>query len=734
MIVVTTGGKNKMRYSPVFIISLLSLLIIIPMFPGNLYTGSNTTVPLYSRVKEKSDYSVDVMLNLVDVIVLDEDGNHITDLTREDFELYQSGERKQIHSLNLVNHLAKIQKKESKKKKPQELKVRGARNFAFVVTNLPRYEKQKNEIIEGMIDFVEKDLGVNDKVALYNINQFRIEEILPFTDNRTKILKVMKEYKESGAYKRNTLYIDKDLLTYRDRQTDSEYRFGTLKGHAHDAADIMRANYRSVQQSRLNQTLNIIEMLAKSMRYIPGRKNIILVSQELTPPDTEDAGSESYHRRMKKLQTSFAVPEKLKNTLNANNTALYMLRVGADNYNPADPNSNEAIFASLSEETGGNYLASRTPTKNNIMRNLNNINYMTASYYELSYNPGQSPESGESFEIELNVKRENARLVYRKNLSIPESYDDMNSSERELYIYQAAYSTTEFNDLSLETDVRFFPGAGDKTRVLMSAQTRFEDIFHEDGSGKECELFALIRVENSNTGDVKKFSRNIEFALKEKAEILYENKLRHFEIAELDPGEYEIRFFFGDLQTGKLASDIFSIHVPTFSDNKHSISNLLLLDKEGQQTLPVSNFTPLPGGKKVEMTPGNPINFAGHPMIHLFPAAGKAGELDTVLVTVKGFSEKEIKNRAGNIIQWFVFDYKNGRLGKMKTAVNARVMKILPNSETDSVKLLYRLNLNKLPRGKYVLVAVIQEKSGEMLSSPMPLEIAMNRNRIYQLR
>ena len=93
------------------VIVLLSIMFLLPV--GSIGADSpaavkEKTISTYTKEKPKSDYTVDVTLNIIDVIALGENGKHITDLKPEDFELFEEGRKQTILGINYINHLDKL--------------------------------------------------------------------------------------------------------------------------------------------------------------------------------------------------------------------------------------------------------------------------------------------------------------------------------------------------------------------------------------------------------------------------------------------------------------------------------------------------------------------------------------------------------------------------------------------------------------------------------------------------
>ncbi len=708
---------------------IAAVILIAAMFvwtAGNEYNAASSTdatiqtiLPSYTRVKPKTDYSIDVNVNIIDVIVRGENGEHIKGLTRDDFELYEDGQKQRILAVNLIDHSKKIIKSEKKEVKPV---AKGTRYFAFLIANLPKYDRQKNQVVESVARFITNNMGMNDKVALYNLSRSTVEELLPYTDNKKRILSTLDRYVKSGKFRRNS-YVESQRDKIAEHKVKSMGKADHI-GISHDS--LLKYTNSMSQNFSYRNMMQYIEIIASNMNHYQGRKNIVLVTEGLPEGNinfTDNAGHCSLRDPISKEQ--FMIREKLESTLNTYNIAFYPLIVGPYIEGSAkNGGKGYETLAGLSSATGGMVMAAENVSNQDIMKNLDNMNYDTASYYEISYAPDGNRTPGDVFEIDVKVNKQHSTLKYRKNISIPEKFESLSDERKTVQILLAARGGGEFLDLTLETDVRFFPGAENKTRTLLSAQTLFDDVFHIDDDDRECDVVGYMRITDDKNGKADEYSRLIKFALKKGTQLAVEDRLRYFELVDLAPGEYYVKFFLGDRTNGKMASDEFRIRVPQLSAEKHTISNILLVGKNKNKTLAVSKYTPLPGMEKVKIEKSNPLNIDGHVIIHDYPAIGKPKDLDTMLVELKGYSVDYLKSNAGNLIKWAVFEFENNRLGNLKKVVNARLKQIAPHEGSDVVGLVYKLNLGGLTPGKYVIMAVMKNGNGDAISSPLPIEIA----------
>jgi VWFA-related protein len=122
----------------------------------------------YGQTPQNQDFSIKVGGEEVriDATVLDRKGRQVTDLTADDFELYQDGKTQKITSCTYVNeYQAQPSPKPSKTKDLQKNEIRRA--IAFVID--PRSFEEFNDARMALRKFVESQMQPGDMVSIWNL-------------------------------------------------------------------------------------------------------------------------------------------------------------------------------------------------------------------------------------------------------------------------------------------------------------------------------------------------------------------------------------------------------------------------------------------------------------------------------------------------------------------------------------------------------------------------------------
>lgn len=131
--------------------------------------------------------SVDIVV--VKATVTDKAGNPVTDLTADDFRIFDDGKEQPIQTFALESY-GSAQSEElpasSSKKRSAEVGTTGGRLISIVVDDLTMaHPSDFNYMIEGLKQFVKNDIGPNDMVAFLS-GSGNVQ--LPFTDDKPQFL------------------------------------------------------------------------------------------------------------------------------------------------------------------------------------------------------------------------------------------------------------------------------------------------------------------------------------------------------------------------------------------------------------------------------------------------------------------------------------------------------------------------------------------------------------------
>jgi VWFA-related protein len=157
--------------------------------------------------------TIEVRVVNIDVVVRDRAGKPVTGLTKDDFEIYESGKKQEITNLYEVrapeSSTSRAQSAQSLPAPPAQeapLPVR-ARSIVMFVDNYSLDTFQRNKILQSLGKFVDEKLSPQDQVMLVLCTQ-QVKVVTPFTKDRKAIhqgIKSIAEMARTGANRQHSV-------------------------------------------------------------------------------------------------------------------------------------------------------------------------------------------------------------------------------------------------------------------------------------------------------------------------------------------------------------------------------------------------------------------------------------------------------------------------------------------------------------------------------------------------
>jgi len=537
------------------------------------------------------EHRIAVALKLIQVYVTDRKGNAVTDLGRDDFALLDNGEPKALteferHVLPPSPGSAAGPPAAAAAERParSELPRKFLLFFDFGFNNDRGIRKAR----EAALRFLDSGLRPDDEVGLISYSQTRG---LSFNEFLTvEHAKVRQAVEDLGV----------KPIAGRAEDFEQEYwrRAGeTIQGPTdvpeHNAEhpsswvnptlDWRRQESKSFAQNYLRK----LTALAKALRYVPGRKNIIFFSTGIASsiiygnsegtPFGEKAGvgykfdpgdhvlktlnEELLHelatsscsvysfdtREAAKVPTLFDYDNE---TFNARNRDIFNTYGPQQNTNLTykdEPVTGLYSLTKLAKDTGGQYFSNI----NQYGHNLESLQTMTGTYYVLGY-PIAEVWDGEFHQIKVSVTRPGCDVRAQAGYYNPRPFSEISPLERQLQLIDLALSDNPVFQTPLSSGLQVFPGtdADRSTQLLMRLPVETIDRLSPGRSEIVTFVFdprdAIVELRRTEE-DLSRF--------REKP-VFYSSRLA------LGPGTYKCRIVVRSLETGAAAAATATAYLP----------------------------------------------------------------------------------------------------------------------------------------------------------------------------
>jgi VWFA-related protein len=534
-------------------------------------------------------------LVLVDVVATDGKGKPVTDLKAEDFAVTEDGHAQSIRSFS-------FQQPAVSSDLPQtavDLLPPG------VVTNVPRYKTSAiwNVIILDALNSPMLDqsntrqqlLKVIDKIpnqpaAIYILTD-RLRLLQDFSTDPAALKRVI-----AGLNNKGSVLLDNAKGGHEAERYDPAF-WAVLPASARAA--ILRyegAGTASRTQDRLQLTLDALTAIAQNLKSLPGRKNLIWVSEGF--PFSIEPGTVVGARDHVSGRNYTVSISSTANALFDSQIAIYPIDsrgiVTSDVYDPAsrgfdaigrkqsqigltstvseENNNLDVVHTSMqeiAERTGGKAFYNRNEIGGAIIESMDDGN----TYYTLSYSPSNHEWNGKFRRISVKSKRPGVKLRYRLGYFAIQPEANRSPQEQATTFAQAMDISSPVSTAILFKARVILPSDQTKNQVVVNYLVPAAGLSFAEGADKlqHASVNCSVEVFSSNGELLKKEGTNLTAALQPD---VYERVVREgFPCQEkfaVPPGEYTLRLGVRDNATGLIGT----------ADTKVVTSELPLQEKQ----------------------------------------------------------------------------------------------------------------------------------------------------------
>jgi len=592
------------------------------------------------KAQQPEKYVVEVRLVLVDVIAT-KDGKFVTDLTKEDFELYEDGKRVPINYFELISfeekELVTLKEEPEEKPSPGTPKKQLVVLFDGVCSWQRNIKEGSRRIIDQLVSLAE----LGNEIMIMQLTEKKGLEILqPFTTDEKLIRKAL-------LMASANIWLDKSedaLKMWQEAGAEFDEELGIVERFEERLQPILEEEYLWIQRGRFEKAVGGMLAVVNMIKDLPGRKSILLISDGL--PDlssktldtkvTESTATEVASKartpgldmrrnvgtirvfdpfnilEKKKIMSGEEIIRELIRFANAQNISIYALdpdtftkyfihttaefgpreRMAALSFRGEEKIKRIQNLTWLAEDTGAVSLKGAKKYERFYEVLSTDLNY----YYQLSYYPQRKEADDEYHKIKVKVKRSGVDVRFRKG------YTDYSESEREkILLLSAFYNPALFKQLPFEADFALFHKNSDKYEPWMNIAFPVKQLFMdkpaEYGTKKFNFHFWIKDVKRGERafGGQMTIPLNIDSTI---MDVINTTDILcfHYKGPEMNfkKKEYEVVFALYDDQTEEIGTWESSLSLPNFKEKKQgSIINCVLglltsNPKKGKKSFSVS--------------------------------------------------------------------------------------------------------------------------------------------------
>ena len=615
----------------------------------------------------------------IDVTVKDKSGKYVTDLTPEDFTVYENGARQKVEFFDpplggTPDAGAAIASGTS----PARAPTGQARNVISIVLDSQTTEQQNLRYLrEGTLKYIRERIADTDAVAVFSVAA-GLQLLQPFTHDKAKLTAAVENAFNSAAASKTPERgaagaAVGGLQVGLDRTREAEAR-NTNDGANVDTGAVgarlqamvarralehfteLRAQL-SLQQSR--PVLASLAALCEAQRDVPGKKTVVLFSQGFITSSTQDWQVQGIIDLANRANVAIYIIDAAGLRGGAPETGSYipttpMGNVGAlrsteermnaqagenvfDNVKHEGREREFDILYRISGDTGGKFIKGT----NDIARGLERVDDEVRSRYTIGYHSTDANFNGDFRKLKVEVRRPGAEVSTRPGFYAIAHDTTVFFSPEDRKLLAGLDAAASSPSIPLYMALSPFRAAGGGYVIPLSIEFPPSAVkFEQKGGKRQMQFDVLGRIRGA--GEERAVSRlggYFQIALDERQyQAMLSDKLFLRQDLELAPGDYEVDLVVRDRLSGKLAAKREKLSLPE-SGGEFSWSGFVLsrhAEAAGQPAEGAADVL-IHAGAAIRPTPSREFKAADNLIIffRLYDAGASATGKPLVKVTVR---------------------------------------------------------------------------------------------------
>ncbi len=590
--------------------------------------GQQPAAPARESPEPGSVFTVTSTLIQVDAEVTDSKGRHVTDLTADDFQIFEDGK------LQKLTHFAYVEVTPESK----GAKAKPERKDKLALPPPPLAQLRPEDVRRTIVLMVD-DLGLSFESMVYvrgALRKFVNEQMQP-----GDLVSICRTGSGSSALQQFTG--DKRLLlaVIDGLGWNPNGRFGTgyfdpygkysaaaeaLAGSTHNGAASSREVSYDVQQNAKSTvgTLGALNYIVGALREIPGRKSIVLFSDgfELTGGKDEPSVYDEAARALDHLIDRANRAGAVIYTMHA--SGLQTVGLDAQDNLHLNGMGPKGVIETLNESTQPGQPGGRDVLNNMRQQNLMKLAEMTGGfayyngndmnwgldrvmedqrgYYLLGYHPSETTVGGKNHardfhKVHVKVTRPGLHVRSRTGFfgetdseALPK-YSTPLDQLRNTMLSPFQSSAVGVRLTALYAEV---PKKGPVVRNLLRISTKDLVWEHEAAGGDKARVFVVAIATGAGGQALATEGRmfNLQVAADKMSDAQRDGALYMLDVAVPKRGAYQIRVAVRDEATGKFGSASQFIEIPELKKAGFALASIVLQDAAGSAARGLAGITP----------------------------------------------------------------------------------------------------------------------------------------------
>ena len=541
--------------------------------------------PAAQSAPQTPTFKVEVNYVEVDAVVTDQQGNFVSDLKKEDFQVLEDGKPQSISTFTLVNIPIERAGHPLFTARPIEPDVRSnarpfdGRIYVMVLDDLHTLPSRSILVRNAARKFITEHFGANDLMAIVQISG-RSDAGQEFTSSKRLLLASVDKFMgrkiqsatagriDTYFNQRNTLQPGDKIDDPNDAERGFDARntlvalknvsdwFGSIHGRKKSILfisegidyDITNVFDNPSATTIIEDTRDVIRSATKADVSVYG----------IDPRGLTDLGDETIEVQSFPDDPSIGLDSRaFQNELQLSQDSLRV----------------------LADETGGMAVVNR----NDFSTAFDRIVRDNSTYYVLAYYPPSDKRDGRFHNISVRVNRPGLSVRARKGYAAPKGKPPApvaSGTGASPEVRDALNSPLPLSGLTLSVFAAPFKGTAPNSSVLLGAELLGRDLKLGTNDKVELSYLAIDAQGKIRGGNTDTLTLNLKPETRSRVE---QSGIRMLNRLDLAPGRYQLRFAAHDAEGGNVGSVLYDLDVPDFNKTPFAISGLVMTSPAGSQ-------------------------------------------------------------------------------------------------------------------------------------------------------
>jgi VWFA-related protein len=520
----------------------------------------------------QSTFRLPVNVVVVNATVTDKAGKPVTDLTVDDFRVFEDGKRQAIQTFALESYgPGGVEESAAKgpvsKHSGTEATATLARMISIVIDDLTiESPADLMRMVEGIKGYLKNDIGPKDMVAVLSGSgsvQF------PFSDDPQQLFEgvsVALRKLNFAQTQRSTCPKLTDINAWRiaDAMHDYQVNYQRLidetiqclgldpsaPSSKNTAETFLRASAKQqaqIDEYRTRTLLYTLRLHIRALRHFEGPKRLVLFSDGFL---SEPGSTAAYQ-----LQEIVDLALRSGIVLNAVN----IRGLSYEQQDIDDQMSQESPLSQMAYETGGVFFHN----DNNFEKGLRTIAQRQAYYYILSYGTPSQRTDGSYHKIKLEVTRPGLDISYRKGYYTQKEQLSFENSKKE-DILEALNGPGNMNEIPMTLAYNYSIEDDSSYAVSFVTSVNIRGLQFPEEDSRRRNMVSLVLVAlDENDRYVNGLEKSLDFRLMESSYAsLRDHGLTSRVQFKLPMGRYKVKAVVRENTQGKIGSVTKAVEIP----------------------------------------------------------------------------------------------------------------------------------------------------------------------------